>query len=100
MNFDRIIGYVLLLLGLGIIMFSIFSAFSTFTGSKEPPKLLNIKKSSQPISFGGMEIPNMEVIPVEYFNTSGNFMFHFLMMWLLISAGGKISGIGVSMIKK
>jgi hypothetical protein len=100
MNPDKIIGYVLLLLGLGIILFSIFSAFSTFTGSKEPPELFRLEKSTQPISLGGVEIPGMELIPVEYFNISGNLMFHFLLMWLLICGGGRIASIGVSMIKK
>lgn len=100
MNPDKIFGYILLLFGLGIILFSIVSAFSTFTGSKKPPELFRLEKSSQTVSIGGIEIPGMEIIPMEYLNLGGNLMFYFLLMWLLISAGGKIAFIGVGMIKK
>jgi len=100
MNLDKILGYMLLFFGLSIILFSIISAFSTFTGSKKPPELFRLEKSSQTISIGGIEIPGMELIPVEYLNLTGNLMFYFLLMWLLISAGGKIASIGVGMIKK
>lgn len=100
MNPEKIIGYILLFIGLGIILFSIVSAFSVFTGSKRPPELFKLEKSSQPVSVGGVEIPSMEIIPVDYLNLSGNLMFYLLFMWLLISAGGKIASIGVSMIKE
>ncbi|MEA3255577.1 MAG: hypothetical protein U9Q22_07055 [Candidatus Altiarchaeota archaeon] len=101
MNCDRIVGYLLLFLGLSIILASVITAFSTFTGSKKPPDIFKLEKSTQPISIpGGMQIPNMEIVPTGYFNLSGNLMACFLLTWLLISAGGKIASIGVSMIKK
>ena len=100
MNHDKIIGYILLFIGLCIILFAIVSAFSVFTGSKKPPELFKIKKSSEPVSIGGIEIPGMEIIPVDYLNLSGNLLFYLLFMWLLLSAGGKIASIGVNMTKE
>ncbi|MBN2250656.1 MAG: hypothetical protein JW724_01095 [Candidatus Altiarchaeota archaeon] len=100
MNPEKTIGYVLLLIGLGIISFSIFSAFAIFGGEKSPPELFKLEKSEKPLTIAGIEIPGLELVPAEYLNLSGNLMFFLLFMWLLISAGGRISSIGVSMIKK
>ena len=98
MDSDKAVGYILLLIGLGIIFFAIFSAFSVFNGSKTPPQLFNIVKSSEPITVGGMQIPGMEFIPTAYLNQSGNLTFFMLFMFFLLSAGGRIASIGISML--
>ena len=91
-------GYALLLLGLGIIFFAIFSSFSVFNG-KTPPQIFNMaKKSADPVMINGQELPSMEIVPTEYLNQSGNLTFFMLFMFFLVSAGGRISSIGVSMI--
>jgi hypothetical protein len=98
MDSDKAVGYVLLLIGLGIIFFSIFSALSVFNGSKAPPQLLNIEKSSDPITVGGMQIPGLEFIPTAYLNQSANLTFFMLFMFFLLSAGGRIASIGITML--
>ena len=97
MDSDKRIAYGLLVLGLGIIFFAIFSSFSVFNG-KTPPHLFNIQRTSEQITVKGQEIPSMEVIPTEYLNQSGDLTFFMLFMFFLVSAGGKISGIGVNML--
>ena len=97
MDSDKTIGYALLMIGLGIIFFAIFSAFSVFNG-KTPPQIINIQHSTKPITMNGQELPSMEIIPTEYLNQSGNITFFILFMFFLVSAGGKISSIGVSML--
>jgi len=98
MDTERLIGYVLLSFGLGIIFFSIFSALPVFSGTKSPPQIFRLEKSTKPLSIGGMEIPGLELIPVDYLNLSGNLMFFILFLWFLVTAGGKIAAIGVSML--
>ncbi len=98
MNSEKTVGYLLLVTGLGIIIFSIFSASQIFSGSKSPPALFHIEKSTQPITIGGMQIPGLEFIPIDYLNLSGNLTFFLLFMWLLLSAGGRIASIGIGMI--
>jgi hypothetical protein len=97
MDSDKTIGYALLMLGLGIIFFAIFSSFSVFNG-KVPPKIFNIQQSTKPITMNGQELSSMELVPSEYLNQSGNLTFFMLFMFFLVSAGGKICSIGVSMI--
>jgi hypothetical protein len=97
MESEKTIGYALLMIGLGIIFFSIFSSFSIFNG-KTPPRIFNIQQSTKPITMNGQELPSMELIPSEYLNQSGNLTFFMLFMFFLVSAGGKISSIGVSMV--
>lgn len=91
-------GYALVLAGLGIIFFAIFSTFSVYNGSKAPPQLLKIEKSTDPLTIGGMEIPGMELIPTAYLNQSGNLTFFMLFMFFLLSAGGRIASVGISML--
>jgi hypothetical protein len=98
MDPDKTIGYALLMIGLGIIFFAIFSSFSVFNG-KTPPQIFNIEQSAKPITMNGQEFPSMELIPSGYLNQSGNLTFFMLFMFFLVSAGGKISSIGVSMIQ-
>jgi hypothetical protein len=97
MDSDKTIGYALLMIGLGIIFFAIFSSFSVFSG-KIPPTIFNLQKSTEPVMVNGQEVPNMELIPIDYLNQSGNLTFFMMFMFFLVSAGGKISSIGVSML--
>ena len=97
MDSEKTIGYALLMIGLGIIFFAIFSAFSIFNG-KMPPQIFNIQQSTKPITMNGQELPSMELIPTDYLNQSGNLTFFMLFMFFLVSAGGKVSSIGVSML--
>jgi|WetSurMetagenome_2_1015567.scaffolds.fasta_scaffold17814_4 hypothetical protein len=97
MDSDKTIGYALLMIGLGIIFFALFSSFSIFSG-KTPPQIFNIQQSTKPVVMNGQELPSMELIPSDYLNQSGNLTFFMLFMFFLVSAGGKISSIGVSML--
>lgn len=98
MDSDKTIGYALLFLGIGIIFFSIFSSFSVFNG-RSPPQIFNLEKENAgPTVVNGQEISSMEFIPLDYLNQSGNLTFFMLFMFFLVSAGGKISSIGVSMV--
>jgi hypothetical protein len=98
MNSEKVVGYLLIVVGLGIIFFALFTASQIFSGSKSPPALFRMEKSSKPISIGGVEMPGLEFIPIEYLNLSGNLTFFLLFMWLLLSAGGRVASIGVGMI--
>jgi len=93
MDPDKTIGYALLFIGLGTILFAIFSSFSVFNG-RSPPQVLNTEKSTESFTINGQELPGMELIPTDYLDQSGNLMFFMLFMFFLVSAGGKISSIG------
>jgi len=98
MDTERILGYLLLSLGLGIIFYSIFSALPVFSGTKDPPQIFKLEKSAKNISIGGVEIPGLEVVPVDYLNISGNIGAFIIFLWFLVAAGGRIAQIGVSML--
>lgn len=91
-------GYALIFAGVGIIFFAIFSTFSVFGGSKEPPQLLKVEKSTDPLTIGGTQIPGMELIPTAYLNQSGNLTFFMLFMFFLLSAGGRIASLGITLL--
>ena len=98
MSTEKKIGYFLLLLGLGIILFSLLPAFDVFNGSRSPPKIFNIQKPVETVSVSGIQLPVMDIVPIDYINRSGDMMFYLLFTCVLIYAGGRISGIGVSLV--
>lgn len=98
MSAEKKTGYFLLFLGLGIILFSLLPAFDVFNGTRSPPKIFNVQKPAETLSVGGVALPVMDIVPVDYINRSGDLLFYLLFTALLIYAGGRISSIGVSLI--
>ncbi|MDO8470470.1 MAG: hypothetical protein Q7S63_00655 [bacterium] len=47
MNIERIIGFLLLILGLGIIGFTLFNSFQIFMGKMDPPQVFSAEQKQQ-----------------------------------------------------
>lgn len=120
-NFEKTIGYVLLLAGLSMIFMAVFLIFNVLTGKSKAPSVVSY--SLPPIELGGLnsqlQIPEgLQLpegfqlaeatpssagkfqIPNELINDSINTGFYFLLMTFIVSAGSKVAGIGVKLIKE
>lgn len=120
-NFEKTIGYVLLLAGLTMIFMAVFLIFNVLTGKTKPPSVVSY--SLPPIELGGLnsqlqipeglqlpegfQLPEATPtsagkfqIPNELINDSINTGFYFLLMSFIVSAGYKVAGIGVKLIKE
>lgn len=121
-NFEKTIGYVLLLAGLAMIFMAVFLIFNVLTGKSKAPSVVSY--SLPPIDLAGLnsqlQIPEglqlpegfqlVEAtpsssagkfqIPNELINDSINTGFYFLLMTFIVSAGSKVAGIGVKLIKE
>lgn len=98
-DFKRVLGYVLLSIGLFLIFYSIYLAYTVFMGISEPPKVytepsdnLDIMKAKEP---SGEQITQKIDIPYGFFEKSINLSSFGILLFLFITAGGKLTDIGI-----
>jgi hypothetical protein len=93
---EKIIGYILLTLGVILLLFSIFEMVSVYYGYAPPPKLFNLQDISLPLGDTGSQV---SLIQGAQASQLPNLFFWFILMGFVLLAGGKIASLGVSMIK-
>lgn len=91
---SKLIGYILLALGVALILFSIAEMFNVYSGSSPPPKLVNFSNITFPANG-----TNITLIQGNQLSQFPNLIFWLLLMWFALLAGGKIASLGVSMVK-
>lgn len=115
---DNLIGYILLFFGLFMIFLAVFLTYNALTGKYKPPKVSNYHLPALEISApassiqlpAGVELPegfqlptnstpSKFQIPDEIVNDAVSIGFYYLLMVFVASAGSKVAGIGVRMIK-
>jgi hypothetical protein len=94
---EKIIGYVLLALGIILLIFSIIEMIDVYYGYAAPPKLFSIGDIS--LSLGNNSV-NASTIQGAQVSQLPNLFFWFLLMGFVLLAGGKIASLGVNMIKE
>ena len=106
---QKIVGYALLIVGLCIMGYSIFSVFSVFGGGNVPFEILvsETGDADQNLSQGDIDIANMSIsdinLNLEQVITPLYPMFN-LTIWLaiaffLVIAGGRVASLGIKMLK-
>ena len=93
---EKIIGYILLTLGVILLLFSIFEMVNVYTGNTPPPNLFNLSDISLPLDQDGT---NISLIQGAQLSQLPNLFFWFVLMFFILFAGGKIASLGISMIK-
>ncbi|MCP8307777.1 MAG: hypothetical protein H3Z52_02710 [archaeon] len=83
---DKVIGYILLAVGVVMIFLSVYFMFSVFSGATAPPRLFNF--------------PDISMAPGEEINKILDMGFWYLLMFFIMIAGGKIASLGVSLIRE
>lgn len=119
-NFEKVIGYILLFIGLFTIFLTVFLTYNVFVGRTAAPKVANYQippidiaapnASVQlpssieiPEGFGtpsasSSALPKLK-IPDEIVNDTIDKGLFYILMMFVASAGSKVSGIGVRLIK-
>ena len=105
METNKIIGYVLLLIGLLLIALPLWQTYNIFTGKAMPsqvfmrPIALKVNNNVSALDVQG-QIQNslIKIIPVDFIDNTLNLSTWLLLMWILIYGGGKIAEIGVKLI--
>lgn len=129
--YEKTVGSILLVAGLAIIGYSLYSGVNVFVKSQEPPEIFKPIEAAKPAESSSAsvdpakELPKnineinpadlqkmisgnvspeiiKSIIPPEIFGYAPRFMNYSvfsIFLWILMMAGGKISALGVSLIK-
>jgi hypothetical protein len=93
---EKLIGYVLLAIGLILIFFSIFSMYSVFTGSSPAPSL--IKVNDIKISIPG--IGETTIFSGDAISNIINMLLWLILMIFIASGGSRIGSLGVKLLRE
>ena len=97
---NKTIGYVLLAVGAISIILAACSVFNVFTEATVPPAIFEMKDITIPISGGGgMPTAEIEVLSGTEISQIMNMMLWFILMIFIITAGGKLGGLGVKLVR-
>jgi len=106
MDTNKIIGYVLLTIGLLLIVIPLWQTYSIFTGKSLPPRVFTkpvSTKVNENVSVtdvqGQIQNALIKILPLDVINNTLSLISWLILMWILIYGGGKIAGIGVKLIK-
>jgi len=111
MEFQKIIGWGLLILGISIIVWTLFTSYNIFTGKTEPVIIFKIEEKEK-ISFSEREKLSLEemekiveeklreIFPTEFLSKLLNLISFSIFVGILIFAGSQISSLGIKLIKK
>ena len=104
-NSNKIIGYVLLVIGLLLIVLPLWQTYGILTGKAVPaqvfarPAALKVNQNVGVLDVGG-QVQNalIKVLPIDLVDNILNLATWLLLMWILIYGGGKIAEIGVKLL--
>ena len=105
METNKIIGYVLLTVGILLIVLPIWQTYNIFTGKSLPaqvfmrPASLTVNQNVSAFDIQG-QIQNalIKVLPIDFIDNTLNLVTWLLLGWILIYGGGKIAEIGVKLL--
>jgi len=97
MKDEKIVGYVLLAIGVGMIFFSIYQMVPVFTGASSPPNLFSFSDIYFPAT-GQAERTLM--ISGRELNKLAAMAFWYMLMFFIMWSGGKIASLGVNLIRE
>lgn len=120
MQSEKIIGLILLLVGIGVIIYTLWLSFGIFTGQSFPPELFKIAavpngvsdntKSTDQLQGLSGDIQNLvqeklqgqfdSLIPKDTVPKLLNLISWSILAGIFILGGSHISGIGIKMLKK
>lgn len=102
---EKILGYLLLVAGLGIIVYSSFNVINVFKGKVQPYQVFSFSSIGFDLSglAAGQPIPQdadlKQEVDADLINKPANITAHVFLMGFIASAGFKIAQIGVMLIR-
>ncbi|MFW6111082.1 MAG: hypothetical protein ACOC6H_03505 [Thermoproteota archaeon] len=94
---EEIIGYVLLVAGVLLILFSLYEVIQVFTGASPPPDLFNFSD----IAFSSpLSDESSTIISGKDLNTLFGMGVWYMLMFFVMWAGGKLSSLGVNLLRE
>ena len=93
MSLERIVGYVLLALGIVVMVFAAIQIVMVFTNKANPIEFFTSDDA------GGSSLPIPQLVDPELLNNVLNMVVYFLIMNFLLGLGFKIANLGVQLVR-
>jgi hypothetical protein len=96
---DKLVGYVLLIVGLIVIFLAIVWAYSAFTSGSSRLSIFRWDNQKIKISSSDNEPPQYLEVPGDQVSKTINIMLWLTLMFFLVWAGAQIANLGVKIIR-
>lgn len=104
-NKDKVVGYIMLIAGIAIILYSLLEIYNIFTGQKQPIQLFTLSGISLDLnSLAGGNVPNnadlnQQLVEAEVINAPLNYLASILFMGFVSSIGYRIARVGTLLVR-
>jgi len=95
---SKMVGWVLLFVGLFLIVFAVYFMFRVFMGATAPPAIFNMNSITLPTGEGASSNV-VELVPGGAVSLVVNVFVWAVLMYFVASAGSRIGGLGVKLIR-
>jgi len=99
MESEKVVGYVLLTVGVAMIFVSVYLMYNVFTGVSSPPVLVHFSDISIPVP-SPEEAGSISIVSGEDLSKIVAMGFWYILMFFIMWAGGKLASLGVSLVKE
>ncbi len=109
MKLAKILGLLLLFLGVAIVLYSVYSSFQIFTGKALAPVIFKVVADKTGVKTGnsvfGVDVNAIlgsqinQIIPAIHVATILNLISWSIGAWIMILGGGQLAGLGIKLIK-
>ncbi len=94
-------GYALLVAGLVLIIWAVYSMYNVYTGATPPPSVIQMNSVTIPMpAVAGMQATQIELISGRESSKLTNMGIWLALMTFIASAGGRIGGLGTKLIRE
>ncbi len=93
---EKVLGYILIAVGVMVIIFSLFAGWMVFSGKSSPPQIFNsagISLSLPPIG------QKTELLSADLVNRPLNMTLYLLFLGFVASGGAKVASIGAQLVR-
>lgn len=112
---EKVLGYMLVCVGLIIMVFCVVSMIMVFTNKTKPFSVFNISSANSTVNIGDLfsqlqtnnqnavnqsiPLPKLDILPPAVINQTLNLSVHFFLMTFILGFGYKLSSLGVQFIR-
>jgi hypothetical protein len=97
----KLVGWALLIVGLVLIVLTVYSMFTVFTGGIAPPAIFNMKSITIGMPTGeGTPPTEIELVQGDQVSKVVNMGLWTVLMLFVASAGSRIGGLGAKLIRE
>lgn len=104
---SKVLGLILIIAGLGVIFYGLYSSYNIFSGNTEAPEIFKVPATSKTVASQDIQAQLQNLVseqlkgmlPVDSITTFLNLISWSILAGILVFGGAQIAGLGVKLIK-